>query len=173
MLFRSGYRCAAGCVPLLEEDFEKQLAEQLPVRGAARVHALRFGVVFAQQPQDTEHPAVVPPCRGLLQFAQSVGVVHSQDAYEFRVRGKRNSLVAAEPPQVVDAENFAELIEKGQNRYQQGVVFGVAGEMVGDAQGLFEVLSRDGLAEFEVIEILRDADVLFDVCVGDFLRSFR
>jgi len=33
-----------------------------PVRGAARVHALRFGVVFAQQPQDTEHPAVVPPC---------------------------------------------------------------------------------------------------------------
>ena len=80
--------------------------------------------------------------------------------------------MAAEPPQVVDAENFAELIEKGQNRYQQGVVFGVAGEMVGDAQGLFEV-SRDGLAEFEVIEILRDADVLFDVCVGDFLRSFR
>ena len=81
--------------------------------------------------------------------------------------------MAAEPPQVVDAENFAELIEQGQNRYQQGVVFGVAGEMVGDAQGLFEVLSRDGLAEFEVIEILRDADVLFDVCVGDFLSSFR
>ena len=87
--------------------------------------------------------------------------------------GNGTPFVAAEPPQVVDAENFAELIEKGQNRYQQGVVFGVAGEMVGDAQGLFEVLSRDGLAEFEVIEILRDADVLFDVCVGDFLRSFR
>ena len=66
-----GYRCAAGCVPLLEEDFEKQLAEQFPVRGAARVHALRFGVVFAQQPQDAEHSAVVPPCRGLLQFAQA------------------------------------------------------------------------------------------------------
>lgn len=87
--------------------------------------------------------------------------------------GNGTPFVAAEPPQVVDAENFAELIEKGQNRYQQGVVFGVAGEMVGDAQGLFEVLFRDGLAEFEVIEILRDADVLFDVCIGDFLRSFR
>ena len=79
--------------------------------------------------------------------------------------------MACEPPQVVHHEQVAELPEQRHDGQQQRVVLGIAGEVVGDHQRAAHVPREDGLAQLEVVEILRDADVGLDIRIGDALRS--
>ena len=79
--------------------------------------------------------------------------------------------MVCEPAQVVDHEHLLELPEQRHDGQEQRVVLGVAGEVLGDHQRAGHVPGDDRLAEFEVVEILRNADVGLDVGVGDALRA--
>ncbi len=61
--------------------------------------------------------------------------------------------------------------EEGADRHRERVVFRVAPEVVGDEHGAGHVLFRDGLRQFEVVEVLADAYVVLDVLRGDLLRA--
>ena len=167
-----GGRSGIGRIRSKQEYLQQQFAQQLAVRGASGIQPLAFGVVFAQQAEDGENLAVVPQRSLLLDLPEDEGVALAQDAHELLIRREGLALVAGQPPQVVDHEQVAELSEQRHDRQQQRVVLWVAGEVVGNHQGPVHVLRYDGLAQLEVVEVLRDADMCLDVRIGDAARAF-